>query len=240
LADSRHTNYRLFEGPTLPDKNGSPIMGVAKQLAYETPNGIKVWDATRGGRVARSLGSGNATVGDAMGATLSWCNDPCRTLHFTDVDTGSDTAIPVPAGTSNLNMSLSHFSSNRNLFAVPADNGVVLVDIAGHTAKLAVHDTDFGQYLTVAWGPDGADLYVAGRLIGDTQTMLGRYDTANGKFDVVRLDEGFGSAFVTATNDEVQALAQAPAASPTDCTAPTVQPEPPVARACRINVAAQP
>src|SRR5690242_17707455 len=36
MADSRRSNSHLIQGPTLPDTSASPVMGVAKQLAYET------------------------------------------------------------------------------------------------------------------------------------------------------------------------------------------------------------
>jgi hypothetical protein len=140
----------------------------------------------------------------------------------------------------NADMGRSHFSSDTNAFAVPVDKGVVVADIGAHTAKLALHDNDFGQYPTIAWGPEGTDLYVAGQLIGDTQSMLGQYDTGTGKFEVVHLDQGFGNTFVTAQNEEVQALLRAPTALPTDCTARPVGRPRAYENACEIPVTAQP
>jgi hypothetical protein len=233
FADSRRTNSHLFEGPTLAG-GGGPIIGVAKQLAYQTSDGIKIWDATRGGRVALSLGSGNATVGDSAGAILSWCNDRCRTLHFTDVDTGNDTAVPLPNGVTAVDMGRSHFSPNSNLLAVPMASGVVLADIGGHRATLVIDDARFGAYPNITWSPAGDQLYVA------SGNMLGRYDVASGKFDVVKLDQTLGGAFVSAQNEEVHALVTAPTALPTDCTSPPVGRPRAYEHACKISVTAQP
>jgi hypothetical protein len=170
LVDTQ--GHVLLQGPT-PKESGtgyalSPLTGIPGGLAFQTSNGIDIWDA-RSGRITRHLGTSPGSAAPAFGSLLAWCDHCTNRLELTDTSTGTTRSVPVDVGGATLELNRVIFSPDGSRVAIPtapdaagpdAKAQVVVIDVsrAKVVEQLVAHD----RYASVAWSVDSRRIYVAG------------------------------------------------------------------------------
>jgi WD40 repeat protein len=168
------------------DPSHYPEIGIPGGIAYQTGQGIALWDAVSG-RVTARLGHGTGYVSDISDHRLAWCDQTCSTFHVTDLASGRDVAAPAPAATGTFAASSARFSPDGGVLAVIAGGG----DPSDRTSKVAVAliHTQSGLVETVnlriaqrpwslAWSPDGTRLFYSSYSYTQSSTTLGDYQLA--------------------------------------------------------------
>lgn len=186
--------------PVTFDVPGFPAMGIGGGLAVETEDGVVLWDAATGEATAR-LGAGPATVADASGSLLAWCDPACLELHITDLATGAEVVATGSAAeftTFSFGGRPARFSPDRRHLAALAGNALVLVDTADGSAREVAWIPE-GELAYVAWSPDGAQVFAASSSIGNGTTALVRYDVAERRATAATLPFGGTLGFVVLT-----------------------------------------
>jgi hypothetical protein len=179
---------------------GTPVIGVAKRVVFELADGrLAIWDPTTG-KLGTPFGGAGAQVGDTRGSTLSWCDGTCRTIHFTDVNTGADTATRVPVPVTDLHA--ARFQPGIARLAVPVEHGVILVDPYDRTAQW-IMKVSFGAPPALAWAAYGQAVYASS---SGAQPTIGRFDITAGRawYATVDIAAPNSRAILAITNDEAR------------------------------------
>lgn len=190
----------LEEGRGLDPDFAKPAIGVAKQVAYATNTGVQVFDPLRQ-RVTRTFGTTSVFVGDARGATVSWCEQGTTEVHLSDVQTGADTAIALPAGFACHDMTGARFSPSGTWLAIPGDHGVVLVRTDRGTSEPAFDRVDGSRFASVGWSDDGRQLFAIATRLRALGGIVARRDMLRGN-EETSSQPLHGGSFAVLTNAE--------------------------------------
>ncbi|MDQ1519743.1 MAG: hypothetical protein QOI55_816 [Actinomycetota bacterium] len=221
------TGHVVTEAAGAVAQNAFPQIGVPGGIAYQTDNGIEVWNAATG-RIGDPLAPKGATVIAARADLLAWCDATCSTVHVTTVSVGRDIAVSLPRAAG---PTMARFSPDGRSLAIAVHNSVVVADTTSGGATTLFDGQGLGDYISVGWSVDSAQLFVI------SNNKLGRYDVSDRTRELVdsSLELG-GHPFVSATNNEASAFTKAPRALPTDCTAPPVARPRAFERACTFDI----
>lgn len=154
-----------------PPSGDWPGLSTDRGLVFHSPDGWEVWDPRRDEVVFR-FGPGD--LGPASGDLVAWCETGCRSLHLTDVATGSRTTVDPPPGFAAFEVRNGSFSPDGETLAIPvrtdahplaevgAEAELALVDVAAGTAAPVAGVEPLEAYHLVAWSSDSAYVFYAG------------------------------------------------------------------------------
>lgn len=201
------TGAVLAESPGLQDDDALPIREVYGGMAYETPDGVVVWDpATE--QITYRFDAGTV-IGDVEGSLVAWCAGapgPCGNVHVTNLATGADVQASPTDPRFAVNITGVRFSPDGTALAVQTAFEILLVDTTTGERRVAVTDglPDAGY---LAWADDGRRLFFTSYSYGTGQIDLGVYDLDTGEttrrhlpfggtLDFVALPASVGSALL--------------------------------------------
>jgi hypothetical protein len=172
---------RREAGP--PPAAGVPTVGIPGGLAFETGDGVALWDASSGSFVRR-LGEAAGFIGDAAAGELAWCEGMCATLHVTGVTgpNGPDRTFGVPGAGAVYLARTPRLSPDGRYVAVLTTHPGVMT--AGQRGSLDVVDVQTGAVVTVrraisvwstfSWAATGDRLFFAAARAGGMR--IGQFD----------------------------------------------------------------
>lgn len=169
------TDGRVTVPSVHPPSGASPIAAAGDYLVFDSGRGISVWDpATREVRLElpRSFAAGTA-----HGDVLTRCGEDGHPLHLTDVETGDDEIVPLPAGVTSFVCFDGAFSPDGEILALPvflergraaeavasgARTALALVDVDKHVASVVSGTRVRRAYVFVAWSRSGDSVFMSG------------------------------------------------------------------------------
>jgi hypothetical protein len=184
----------LDELPGLDDEDAFPLREVRGGMAYATPDGIVVWDPDTD-EASQPL-PGATVLGDVHGSFVAWCaEDPCTTLHVTDLEDESDVTVTAPRGDVAIDVADSAFSPDGKHLAVAAGPDLLVVDPATGDVEADVNPAlpDAGE---LAWADDSHRVFFSVPSYGASIGMLGMYDLETEESARVTLPFGGTLGFV--------------------------------------------
>lgn len=181
--------------PTTLGVAGFPAIGIRGGIALETEDGVALWDATTNTVTERlGAGEGPGIVGDVAGSRFAWCTLDCQVLHVTDLAARTDN----PTRGSNFVVRASRFTADGHLLAVPAgaadDEMIWIIDIDAN--RLSTVPSVGGDGTSIAWAPNGEQLFSASYGYGQDSMRLAWYVPETGQGEGVVLPFGGGIGFV--------------------------------------------
>ena len=176
------TGAVLSESAGLQDEDALAIRAMAGGMAYETPDGVVVWDPSTG-EITHPFGtSPDVLIGDVHGSLVAWCDAPaaCTAVHVTDLTTGTDVQASPTDPRFAVNITGVRFSPDGSTLAVQTAFEILLVDTTTGERRVAVTDglPDAGY---LAWADDGRRLFFTSYSYGTGQIDLGVYDLDTGE-----------------------------------------------------------
>jgi hypothetical protein len=160
-----------------PPEGRWPVAAVSSGLVFSLPDGrLQVWDP-RSGELVRSLPSGFPVA--SFGDLLAWCDEPCRTLHITNVVTGLDDVVDAP-GAYAFDQLRGAFSPDGRTIGLPvltdrhpasSRSELALVSVETGAATV-VEGTEVHGYVFVDWSPSGETVFITGGDRFENRTIM--------------------------------------------------------------------
>ncbi|MBA2280891.1 MAG: hypothetical protein H0W25_06595 [Acidimicrobiia bacterium] len=216
---------------------GFPMAAVPGGLALERTTAVDLWEAETGSVVA-TLEDGRALT--ASSSQLAWCERDCTRLLLRSHATGETVTTDELGGAPYSAV----FSPDGSRLAVRFSGGgdveqLALVDTSDGTVT-PVATSPLEPYGPIAWSPDGAQLFFAGRSQGGESLALGRYDVAGDTVEERVLPLTGTLGMLALGPDEAASFLPNAAAlgAPDACPPPDVQPSGRPAGVCGFRLAA--
>jgi hypothetical protein len=122
-----------------------PERALEAGLVFSSNEGWIVWDPASDDVVFRFDAD---NLGPAYGNLIAWCDAGCRSVHITDVSTGSDRTVEPPDGWSAFDVSAGAFSPDGTTIAVPLRHNIATGDSESEV-QLALIDLENGAVTAV-------------------------------------------------------------------------------------------
>ena len=196
------------------------MIGVPGGLAFDTPNGVRVWDADTGA-FGPVLGPGPVTAASSDGRSLAWCQSTCDTVHVVDLDhTGPP---PAPHAAVSQQVALSPDGSRLAVLRPtdpspdPADTGadLVVTDRQNSVETVVAHNLDESD--TLHWTADGRQLFVTEYSYGDQSMRIGRFDTDTRLWEIQTVPFGAGLGAAVVDRDQARSFFSTPLVPESEC-----------------------
>ncbi|HEY7948661.1 MAG TPA: hypothetical protein VID75_13365 [Acidimicrobiales bacterium] len=221
------TTIRTELGPA--PSAGLPTVGIPGGLAFATPSGIALWNASSH-RFTRTLGHQSGDIADEAANALAWCDGNCDVLHVTNVANfadaangarGSDRIFSSPqAGQYFTSEALRISPDGRYLAVITTRPGLGAADQKGaldvldlRTGRFTVVRRSLSAWSTLAWSPDSTTLFFAsdnglGQSEGHPGTgmVLGQFLPRSGRTETVRLSVTNAEPFVVLPRSQAGAF----------------------------------
>ena len=219
----------LVETPGPDVSLGYPAIGIPGGIAFETEQGVALWNAASG-QVTATLGSVPRLptfVSDSHGDLLAWCETTCDLFHITRLAPSGPVDLPIlPPHQTTFDARAARFSPDGGLLATTGGGWITLVDTATGAPRnsfrtQAVAPSGLPPYLE--WSSDGKRLFFTAYSYVENTTTVGEYVLATGETHVTTLPFGGALQGTALSHHDARALcARTGAASA--CVPPTVQP----------------
>lgn len=211
-----------------PDDKSFPSMGIPGGLAFETPHGLDLWNASTQ-KVVRTLGEKSPFASDATMAQIAWCETVCRSLHLTDFE-GEDRLVLPPSGTTHFyaaHKGFARFSPTGRMLAavarptISSDSpaSIVLVDTTTLQSQVVARDVDDRSFY-VGWSPDGSQLFFSSYSYKETTTIIGRHEQRSQHTEIVTLNVSDTFSFVVVEESKTDSFFPAKLGSARNCPSP--------------------
>lgn len=200
-----------------------PLIGVPGGLAFDTPEGVAVWDAATNS-MRPVLGPGPVTAAASDGRHLAWCDQLCTTTYVVDLErTGPPTAPSVSASQYEIAVSPDalHLAVLR-----PSDGAKDLVVSDRSTGEESTVATSLDEYGVLQWAEDGKQLFYTERSGDDRphqDLLIGRYTVENERWEIhtVPLSEPWaGAGAVPLRPDQARTFFNDKIVHPAECPGP--------------------
>jgi hypothetical protein len=122
-----------------------PERALEAGLVFSSNEGWIVWDPVSNDVVFRFDAD---NLGPAYGNLIAWCDAGCRSVHITDVSTGSDKTVEPPDGWSAFDVWAGAFSPDGTTIAVPVRRNIATGDSESEL-QLALIDLENEAVTTV-------------------------------------------------------------------------------------------
>ena len=208
---------------------GFPAIGIPGGLAFETQEGVALWDAAtnqvtaRLGRVPRV----STFVSDSHGDLLAWCETECDLFHVTRLAPSGPVDHPIlpPHGTT-FDARNARFSPDGRLLATTGGGWITIVDSETGAPRRSFSSEPADPNLppALAWSADGSRLYFTSDSYQQGETRLGEYVVATGDVHFATLPFGGAIRGVAVDRADVEALLDAPIGTEAACPPPAIQP----------------
>ncbi len=200
--------------------NASAMTGVPGGLAFDTPEGVAVWDADTGA-FGPVLGPGPVAAASSDGRSLAWCQSSCDTVHIVDLrHTGPP---PAPHAAVGQQLALSPDGSRVAVLRPtdpspdPAHTGADLVITDRQTSIETILAHDLDQSDTLLWSADGRQLFVTEYSYGDRSMRISRFDTETQLWEIHTIPFGGGLGAVIVDRDQARSFFSTPLVPESEC-----------------------
>jgi hypothetical protein len=122
-----------------------PERALEAGLVFSSNDGWIVWDPASDSVVFRFDAD---NLGPAYGNLIAWCDAGCRSVHITDVSTGSDKTVEPPDGWAAFDVWAGAFSPDGATIAVPVRHSIARGD-SESALQLALIDLEIGAVTAV-------------------------------------------------------------------------------------------
>lgn len=204
----------VFTSESFDAERLTPLLGVPDGLAVQTPNGVAIWEASTG-ELAQATPSGPPSAIASDGRHLAWCERTCTATRVLTLDrAGPPTAAHVSQGRQQLALS----PDGRYLAILrPRDGSAALVLQSLTTGEEHVVGEPLDEHGALQWSADGAQLFYTENSYGRDRTRVGRYTTADGRWEARSIPLGGAVGGVAVSPRQARSFFSPQHVDPADC-----------------------